>query len=196
MLVTFCGAPGVELDSRRQSTTGEGTVPNRFEAEKKEADRRAGETPCGRPDGKKLAAFCELLFEHAAGEDIVEYDAETLAGIARDAFAFFRSRESRPPSASPMSRARTKGPRAHRDRALDAEPPFIFDSVLGELQALGHAVRLVVHPIFEVGADAAGKVLKFSRPVARGRRPAARELRPCPCAADPRRGVEAALAEG
>src|SRR6202008_481788 len=42
--------------------------------------------------------------------------------------------------------------------------PFIFDSVLGELQALGHAVRVVVHPIIDVRRDQSGAVLEFSRP--------------------------------
>ena len=44
--------------------------------------------------------------------------------------------------------------------------PFIFDSVLGELQASGHAVRVVVHPIIDVRRDAAGNVQEFSRPKA------------------------------
>ncbi len=39
--------------------------------------------------------------------------------------------------------------------------PFIFDSVLGELQARGHPVRLVVHPILDVDRNASGEVLRF-----------------------------------
>ena len=40
--------------------------------------------------------------------------------------------------------------------------PFIFNSVLGELQAAGHPVRLVVHPILEVERDEAGEAVRFA----------------------------------
>ena len=78
---------------------------------------------------------------------------------------------SPPPSASPTLQASTgEGGRTAAIELSTANRPFIFDSVLGELQALGHPVRLVVHPIFEVERDAEGKATRFG--------PATREASP------------------
>ena len=142
-------------------------MPNRFEAEKTNrlaavgrTARRASQTE------RRIAAFAELLFERAAGEDIVEYEPAALAAIARDAFAFFRHRaEPTAVRVADIADADRAG-RFHTAIELStANRPFIFDSVLGELQALGHPVRLVVHPILDVRRDAAGEAMEF-----RGRR--------------------------
>ena len=110
-------------------------------------------------EGKKLAAFADLLFDHAAGEDVVEYDAQALAAITRDAYAFFRRREKTTAvRVADIAGTDAKG-RSHTAIELSTlNRPFIFDSVLGELQALGHPVRLVVHPILDVERNAAGDV--------------------------------------
>ena len=163
-------------------------MTNRFEAEKKSRIAAAEKLLAGDPDGKTLAAFAELLFERGAGEDIVEYDPAALAAIARDAFAFFRHRAG--PTAvrvADIADADRAG-RFHTAIELStANRPFIFDSVLGELQALGQSVRLVVHPILDVRRDASGTALEFSRPErGAGAWLAARELRARPRAADPR----------
>jgi glutamate dehydrogenase len=142
-------------------------VPNRFDAEKKKRIAAARKLLAAAREGKRLAAFAELLFEQGAGEDIVEYDAPALATITRDAFAFFRQRGK--PNAVRVADAEgtdLKG-RAHTAIELSTlNRPFIFDSLLGELQALGHSVRLVVHPILDVERDADGAVVNFG-PVAR-----------------------------
>ncbi len=140
-------------------------MSNRFEAGKKTRIAAARELLAGEADGETLAAFADLLFERAAGEDIVEYEPAALAAVAREAFAFFRHR--RDPTAvrvADIADADSAG-RFHTAIELStANRPFIFDSVLGELQALGHSVRLVVHPILDVLRDASGTVLEFSRP--------------------------------
>src|SRR5882724_1627799 len=125
---------------------GERAVTNRFEAEKKSLLAAGAKLLASDPEGETLASFADLLFERAAGEDIVEYDPGTLAAIAREAFAFFHHRAG--PTAvrvADIADADRAG-RSHTAIELStANRPFIFDSVLGELQALGEAVRLVVH---------------------------------------------------
>ncbi len=140
-------------------------MPNRFEAEKRKRIAAAGKLLAGDPEGKPLAAFSELLFERGAGEDIVQYDSAALAGIARDGFAFFRCRaEPTAVRVGDIAGADEHG-RSHTAIELStANRPFIFDSLLGEMQALGHSVRLVVHPIIDVRRDAFGTALEFSRP--------------------------------
>ena len=68
-------------------------MPNRFDAEKKKRIAALRKLLASARDGKKLAAFADLLFQNAAGEDVVEYDAPALAAITRDAYAFFCRRE-------------------------------------------------------------------------------------------------------
>lgn len=137
-------------------------MPNRFDAEKKRRIAAARKRLSTEKDGKKLVAFADLLFEHAAGEDLVEYDAESLAAITRDAYAFFRRREKTPAvKVADIADADDRG-RAHTAIELSTlNRPFIFDSVLGELQALGHPMRLVVHPILNVERNDAGEVVSF-----------------------------------
>ena len=140
-------------------------MSNRFEAEKKSRLAAVGKLLAADPEGQTLATFAELLFERGAGEDIVEYEPAALAEIAREAFAFFGHRAG--PTAVRVADipGADRAGRFHTAIELStANRPFIFDSVLGELQALGEPVRLVVHPILDVRRDEAGVALQFSRP--------------------------------
>ena len=67
-------------------------MPNRFDEDRRQRIDAAKALISADPDSERLTHFAEVLFAHGAGEDIVRYDAETLAAIARDAFRFFRSR--------------------------------------------------------------------------------------------------------
>jgi len=138
-------------------------VPHRFDTERQE---RIAETTAilrAEPEGERLAAFATAIFAHAAGEDLVEYDAQRLAAITRDCFALFRRRTG--PAAirvADLPGADLKGRRHTAIAISTGNRPFIFDSVLGALQESGHAVRLIVHPIIEVNRDAAGEVTSFA----------------------------------
>ncbi len=126
-------------------------MPNRFDDDRRKRIAALRKRLSGGPEGKTLAAFADILFGHAAGEDLVEYDAEALAGISRDAFAFFRRRdEPTMVRVADVPGTDLKGRTHSAIEVLTGNRPFIFDSILGELQASGHAVRLVVHPILEV----------------------------------------------
>ncbi len=146
-------------------------MPSRFDEEKARRIADAVKIVATDPDGEMLSCFTELLFAHAAGEDIVEYGSDALAAISREAFAFFRRRPE--PSAvrvGDIAGTDLKG-RSHTAIELStANRPFIFDSVLGELQALGHMAHLVVHPIIEVERDEAGDVTAIG-PSSSGDRP-------------------------
>jgi glutamate dehydrogenase len=138
-------------------------VPNRFDDDKQRRIAAAAAILSAEPGGERSATFCKLLFEQAAGEDIVGYEPATLATISRDAFNLFRCRNE--PIAVRAADVAETDVRGRPLTVIDlstANRPFIFDSVLGELQALGHAPRLVVHPIFEVRRNAVGEAEDFA----------------------------------
>ena len=133
---------------------GEERCRDRFEAEKKKRIAAAAKAPGGGPDGEVARRLRgdPVRARRRRGPRRIR-----AGGARRDraatpspssAIAPGRRRCGSPMSPTPIAR----GPLAHGDRAFDANRPFIFDSVLGELQALGHAVRLVVHPIVDVRA--------------------------------------------
>ncbi len=140
-------------------------MPHRFDEEKRKRVEGVERVVAADPDGQELARFAALLFAHAAGEDLVEYDVATLAAITRDAFVFF-SRRSEPTAVriAEVDAIDARG-RPHTIIELStANRPFIFDSVVGELQALGHTVRFVVHPIIQVERNGAGEAVSFGGP--------------------------------
>jgi glutamate dehydrogenase len=137
-------------------------VPNRFDADRNARIAAMAELLSAEPDGRLAATFSEMLFGRAAAEDLIEYEPRLLAEIAREAFEFFRRRGER----IQVRIADLPGPdvkgRFHSSvELMTGDRPFIFDSVLGELQASGHSVRLVVHPIVEVQRDASGTATAF-----------------------------------
>jgi glutamate dehydrogenase len=155
--------PGYGPAAGRNGALQEAPVPNRFDEEKDKRIDAAREILASDPDGEALVGFADILFKHAAGEDLIEYDADVLAGVSRDAFAFFRQRgEPVAVRIAEVPATDLKG-RSHSVINIStANRPFIFDSVLGELQAAGHSVRLIVHPVLEVRRDAAGEATSFA----------------------------------
>jgi glutamate dehydrogenase len=149
---------------------------NGFEAERRRRIATLRKQLAAEPQGKELGAFAEILFGHAAGEDLIEYDTETLAGIVRDAFAFVRrARQPTDVRVADLPGVDAKGRSHTLIELLTRDRPFIFDSVLGELQASGHAVRLVVHPIIAVARDEAGVMQRFAPAAIAPADPAPRE---------------------
>ena len=66
-------------------------------------------------------------------------------------------------SAAWRQAARARCPRARSIEILNDDMPFLVDSVLGELQARGLAVRLLLHPIFKTQRDKAGRLQDHRR---------------------------------
>jgi glutamate dehydrogenase len=106
--------------------------------------------------------FAAQLFGRAVPEDLLRYAAEDLATFAQDAWSFLAERK---PNA-PKIRFTLKQPSASADRKLvgvleilNEDMPFLVDSVLAEINARALSVQLVLHPVFGVERDAAGKLV-------------------------------------
>jgi glutamate dehydrogenase len=132
---------------------------------------RAGEEPASRTLAETAAAilaerrrdipagFVTELFGHAGADDLEAYDAEELAGIAEQSWSFLLERHAGTakivfaPAAAPADFGVLE--------ILNDDMPFLVDSVLGELTERGLDVRLVVHPVFTVERDEAGRLIAF-----------------------------------
>ena len=143
-------------------------MTNRFETEKKKRIAAIRKTLTGDKAGIMTVTFADALFEGAAGEDLIRYPADALARLAADTFDFIAKRKGEKPliSVSDMADTDADGRAITVIQLLNTDKPFLLDSVLGEIRALGHQIRLVMHPIFEVDRDASGKLTHFaaSRP--------------------------------
>jgi glutamate dehydrogenase len=104
-------------------------------------------------------AFVAELFGLAATEDLQRYRPEELAAIAERSWAFFAERKPGAPNISfePVPTARAVAVL----EIVNDDMPFLFDSVLGELNQRGLDIRLMVHPVFTVERNAAGELIAF-----------------------------------
>jgi glutamate dehydrogenase len=108
------------------------------------------------PAAAQLAA---LLYGDSLPDGLGAVSPMWLAGNAEAAFAFV----SEKPRAGHKVRVRGEPASAGRTGAsvveiLNDDMPFLVDSVMGELQARGFAVRQLLHPIFKTERDAAGRL--------------------------------------
>jgi glutamate dehydrogenase len=103
--------------------------------------------------------FLVELFGRAPPEDLERYGPAELAGIAEQSWSFLLQR---PPSASKIALVPlTSSPSVAVLDILNDDMPFLVDSVLGELSERGFDLRLVVHPVFTVERDEAGRLTAF-----------------------------------
>ena len=110
--------------------------------------------------------FAGLLFGRAASEDLLRFDARDLASLAETAWA---SLQSRKPGAPRIRLENAVGAEESAQGSVVAvleivndDMPFLLDSVLAELADQAIAVTLVVHPIFTVERNGAGRLVGFS----------------------------------
>ncbi|HLQ91040.1 MAG TPA: NAD-glutamate dehydrogenase [Xanthobacteraceae bacterium] len=107
--------------------------------------------------------FVNGLFGLAVPEDLVRYNAREVIALAETAWAFMAERRPGAP------KVRFEQPSIASEQLktisvlefVNDDMPFLVDSVLGELNELGVAIRLVVHPIFAVRRDSAGYLMAF-----------------------------------
>src|SRR4051794_6616346 len=110
-------------------------------------------------------AFAAALFQRAVAEDLVRYRAAELAALAEAAWAFLAERKPGAPKlriAEPDAAA--GGERLKQISVLEIvndDMPFLVDSVMGELSEQGVDIHLVVHPVFPVARDDAGRLTGF-----------------------------------
>jgi glutamate dehydrogenase len=106
------------------------------------------------------ARFAGVLYSDAGGDDIEALGPVRLTEQARDAFAFIATK----PRGKHKIRARRVPAGANETgeatviEILNDDMPFLVDSTMGEVQARGLGVRLILHPIFRTHRDAAGRL--------------------------------------
>jgi glutamate dehydrogenase len=114
--------------------------------------------------------FVAALFAHAVPEDLMHYDARQLAVLAAATWSLLAVRRTGTPLirlGTPVPAADSESKRTEPLRSesvleiVNDDMPFLLDSVLSELAERGIAVRFVVHPVFAVTRDAAGRLVAF-----------------------------------
>ncbi len=116
--------------------------------------------------GAVSGGFVARLFAHAAPEDLVGYSAQEIASLATAAWSFLAERKP----GKPKIRFVTPDipPGGERLKAISVieivndDMPFLVDSVMAELAEQGLFIRLVVHPIFAVVRNAAGRIERLA----------------------------------
>jgi len=149
-------------------------------------EREAPDMPAERPDSTEEAAaraliaqagsllagghpevpkgFLAQLFARAVPEDLLRFAADDLATIAAASFAFLGDRRHGAPKirfeiVEPKSSGALKA--VGVIEIANDDMPFLVDSVLAELNERGLSPQLVVHPVFGVERDSAGKLVKL-----------------------------------
>jgi glutamate dehydrogenase len=96
---------------------------------------------------------------HAVLEDIARYRPDELADIAERSWSFLLERK---PGVAKIGISRMGSRRgAVQLDIVNDDMPFLVDSVLGELAERGLDIALLVHPVFTVERDEAGRLIAF-----------------------------------
>ena len=103
--------------------------------------------------------FVAALFGLAVPEDLNRYGASQLAAIAERSWAFLAERKIGSPKVRFEPAAETRGISVLE--VLNDDMPFLYDSVVGEINERGLNIRLLVHPVFSVSRDAGGALVAF-----------------------------------
>src|SRR6266699_918303 len=111
--------------------------------------------------GKTPRAFAELLFDHTNIEDLVNYDAASLAFLAEQAWEHVQQRTAGSADIRVINPMMPDGREISVLQVLNDNMPFLFDSTMAELAEQGIEVTLVAHPIVAVERDGQGKLLRF-----------------------------------
>jgi glutamate dehydrogenase len=111
--------------------------------------------------GKTPRPFAELLFNHTNIEDLVNYDAASLAFLAEQAWEHVQRRTAGSADIRVTNPMMPDGREISVLEVLNDNMPFLFDSTMAELAEQGIEVTLVTHPIIAVERDQQGKLLRF-----------------------------------
>jgi len=137
---------------------------DRYDAEKKKKIASLIRQIDGNGTEEQLSEFAAAFFVHGAAEDVSAYRVERLVDIAKIAFATFARRKP----GTPIIRVIDFPASSDDDRpetiveVLTTNRPFIFDSVLGEVQAVGRDIRMVLHPMFDIERTGSGGLRSFA----------------------------------
>ncbi|MCB1489380.1 MAG: NAD-glutamate dehydrogenase, partial [Bauldia sp.] len=116
-------------------------------------------------DAERLAALAGDLFGHVGCEDLAFYSPAELAGFVYAADSLLTKRkpgESLVRLSDPQpDGGETPDHEITLVELLNDDMPFLVDSTLQELYALGATVRLVAHPIVTVWRDRSGNLTGY-----------------------------------
>ena len=113
-----------------------------------------------------LLSFARLLFADGC-EDLDRCPPRQLAELAESAFQFIGTKRRGEHKVRWQSRTldRGLGPRpVTAIEIVNDDMPFLVDSVVGELQSRGLALKLILHPIFKVRRSAEGQLERILGP--------------------------------
>src|SRR5260370_4605282 len=111
--------------------------------------------------GKTPRAFAELLFDHTNIEDLVNYDAASLAFLGEQGWEHVQQRTAGSADIRVINPMMPDGREISVLEVLNDNMPFLVDSTMAELAERGIEVTLVAHPIVAVERDKKGKLLRF-----------------------------------
>src|SRR5258707_703615 len=111
--------------------------------------------------GKPPRAFAELLFDHTNIEDLVNYDAASLAFLAEQAWEHVQRRTAGRADIRVINPMMPDGREISVLEVLNDNMPFLFDSTMAELAEQGIEVTLVAQTNIAVERDEQGKLLRF-----------------------------------
>jgi glutamate dehydrogenase len=111
--------------------------------------------------GKAPRSFAEHLFGHTNLEDLVNYDAASLAFLAEQAWEHVQQRTAGRADIRVINPMVPDGREISVLEILNDNMPFLFDSTMAELAEQGIEVTLVAHPIIAVERNEQGKLLHF-----------------------------------
>ncbi len=119
----------------------------------------------GAPDeaARRIEIFAERLFARLPADAAESYPEHRRRAIAAGGWEFFAAR-SDPAAVRVTPSAETAGV-VVVETAMD-DRPFIVDSILEYFRKRESAVRLMLHPRFNVARDAAGAIVSFERAAA------------------------------
>ena len=103
--------------------------------------------------------FLTELYGRAVADDLDRYSPEELAALAEQSWSFLLERKPATPKI-----AFTSARSAHNLAVLEIlndDMPFLVNSVLGEISERALDIRLLVHPVFTVERDEAGRLTAF-----------------------------------
>ncbi|HTT97524.1 MAG TPA: NAD-glutamate dehydrogenase [Rhizomicrobium sp.] len=122
-----------------------------------------------------LLAFLQGLFKNAAPEDINRFTPESLAALARLVFKRANARKSGETALdvfSPNAEEKAYGLNESILVAINDDMPFLFDSLIGELNAQGARLRVVFHPIIKQDGGAISVIVALLDPLPEEKRKA------------------------
>lgn len=109
---------------------------------------------------EKFIDFVKLFYLQNRGRDFSDYSVEELHNSALLSFRFFSEKKETFKTRICNPSLENEGFESHNTflEVVSDDMPFLVDSLVGHLDKIGVRIKNIVHPIYSVSRDAAGKV--------------------------------------